>query len=57
METSELTKIGRGEYSSSKSVWSANKAACQGQKGGHLYFCVPGQSDWLIRTPPFPKPL
>ena len=31
-----LTKTGRGTYSSSKSFWTANKAACQGEKGTSL---------------------
>lgn len=41
-----LTKTGRGTYSSSKSFWTANKAACQGEKGTSLLLrdCVKGHS-------------
>ena len=37
VNTLGLTKTGRGTYSSSKSFWTANKAACQGEKG-HLCY-------------------
>ena len=55
----ELTKIGRGAYSSSKSFWTANKAACQGEKRtfSTLRDCVKGQSRWQIRTLLLPRPL